>query len=288
MVHMPPLTPTERQPKKTRKTEPRNPWPFGRYLESIGGSLTVAGFISTFPTKLYWVGVGMFLGGMLCLALGAILEDWKLRWRLLACIFWIALAAKVALAVVFVPAPLDIVAKPYPGDYADKSDVYGIVWEKGMSELRVILVNSTDNNYDDLDFNIVPDVETRKAMQITSVPNVSLMAGGETDGEIVADSHFLINGVEQPQPPYSSKDGFRMLCSRFPKHSKMEIIVALVNPVQLPGPSAPNKVTSVLRGGDAEDFAGPKKLAAKVSIKGEYFVMNRPHKIETAEFFKQP
>jgi hypothetical protein len=246
----------------------------------------LAGFISTFPTKLYWIGVGMFLGGMLCLAIGAALEDWKIGWRLFACILWIALGVTISLAVVFVPAPLGIAANSYSGDYADKSDVYGITWEKGMSELRVVLINPTDNNYDDLDFNIVPDVETRKAMQITSVPNVSIMLGGESDGPIIADAHFLINGVEQPQPAYSSKNGFRTLCPRLPKHSKMEIVAALVNPIQIP--HAQNSVTSILRSGNTEDFAGPKKVATRASIKGDYFVMNHPHNIDIVRSLKRP
>lgn len=276
---------TSRLPKKRDKS-----LPLGRYLESIGGSLTVAGFFTTFPAKLYWVGVGLFFGGMLFVALGVLWEDWKLGWRLLVCLFWSALTVLVAVAVVFVPAPLSIAANSGWGAYADKSDVYGISWERGMSELRVTLLNQTDNNYDDLDFNMVPDVETRKVVQVTSVPNVTLMVGGDTgaSGEIISDSHLLVNGVEQPQPTYSSRDGFRLLCSRFPKHSKMELIVALVNPVQIPGSSSPNKVTSVLRSGDPEDFAGPKKVATKMSIRGDYFVMNHPHKIDIREYAISP
>ena len=284
---MPPLVAIERRPEKDKKADNGKSWPFGRYLESIGGSLTVAGFISTFPTKLYWVGVGMFLGGMLCLALGAIWEDWKIRWRLLACVFWTALTVKVALGVVFVPAPLNITAGSYSGDYADKSNVYGIMWEKGMSELRVTLINSTDNNYDNLDFSFTPDVETRTATQVTSVPNVHFMLG-EDAREIVTDTHLIINGVEQPVPAYSSKNGIRMLCPTLPKNSRLEILIALVDPVKLPGSDSPGKVTAVLRSGDVEDYAGPKQMATQVSIVGDYSVMNRPHAINATLHTKQP
>jgi hypothetical protein len=266
--------------------------PAARYLEKIGGGLSLLGLGGTFPfPQFYWYGVGAFYLGLFALSVGVLLENWGVRWRLVTCGVWLSFAILVSLKAVFVSAPLEIESFAHIGDYADGVDVYGIKWEPGMSELRLVISNHTARDYDDVDINFVPDVPTRKITQVTNLPDVALSIARQAGTEEVADTEMTTidaNGkvlAGGPTEIYASGSGFRMRCLKIPKHTTVELLAALVTPPQLPRTGLPprdeSKVMKIINlAGDPRKFAGPKKLSASVCAQGQYFVLNRPHSVD--------
>ncbi|MGD0270733.1 MAG: hypothetical protein ABSB14_16830, partial [Candidatus Sulfotelmatobacter sp.] len=230
--------------------------------------------VSTFQfPSLYWYSVGAFYAGMVALAVGALLERWPLKHRIAVCLGWFIVAAGISAKAVFVKAPIDIFPSANFGNYPDDTDVYGIKWERGLSEMRILISNHTANDYDDVDIYFTPDVPTRKVTQVSHVPDVSLV--------LVEPSNFVQPG--QVSELWASSMGFRLRCPKLPKNTTMEVLAALVNPDAKPlGPIVPGqkKNVSISLSGDEKQFAGPKIVARGLWVKGQYLVMNRPVSLE--------
>jgi hypothetical protein len=186
----------------------------------------------------------------------------------------VIIAALISLKIIFVSAPLEIAPFADRGDYPEGTDIKGIKWEKGMSELRILISNHTAYSYDDLDISFTPNVPTREVVQVSKVAEVSLTLI-EKIGDVDVNSGTV--GAEL----YASGRGFRMLCSKLPKDTTVEVLAALVAP-PLPstGSSDSKKGRIVTLSGDRSRFAGPKRTPTTMYVKGQYTVMNRPHPIE--------
>jgi hypothetical protein len=277
-------------PKPAPKPEEKRSIPkWVLYIRNTGGGLAV---VSLFPLfwfpEFYWYGVVFLIAGFALLSLEALLEEWKRPWRIAVSAWWLAVGVLVLIRFVFVAAPIDIVAYADDGNYTDGADIHKIKWEPGMSELRIVIANRTDHDYDNVDFAITPNVPTRKVSQITDFPDISLPIiessefGDIVNGGIKAKDQDgkVLNGGSTDL--YASGMGFRMLCPIIPRNSTVELFAALVNPPRTPstGPSDKNKVVAVDLLGDLKDFAGPKIKATSVHIKGRYTVLNHPHAVE--------
>src|SRR5579862_8857536 len=262
--------------RQTSRKKPRTTHAAVDYLRNIGGGLSLLGLIGIFPfPQFYWWGVGSLCVGLIALSLEALLEDWRFHYRVVVCLVWVTLGILFLVKMVFVPAPLEIVALSKPAPYSVGDDVYGIKWELGMSELRLVLHNRTSLDYDDVDIVIRPDVPTRRMAQVTKFADISFTLVHSEDME-VASAH--INN--QAADIYASENGFRMRCPKIPKHTTIEIVVALIEPPKLPPNSA--KPGKILR---FTSITGvPNNLIAKqptrVYVNGDYKVLNRPHRIE--------
>lgn len=232
-----------------------------------------------FP-QLYWYGIGTFYFGFAVLAVSALFERWRIVYRIGACLLWVVIAAVVSIKMVFVSVPLIIAPLSDPGNYAVGTDVSGIKWEKGLSELRIMLSNQTIYDYDDVDIYFKPDVPTRRVVQVTHVPDVSL--------DIIEPGSVSVSG--RTYGLYASSMGFRMRCPKIPKHTTVEILAALVMPDAQPlGESDPGKSRDVFieLQGDIEQFAAPKKIAAALLVEGQYIVLNRPRDIKLGFFARR-
>jgi hypothetical protein len=209
------------------------------------------------------------------------------RNRLGVCALWLGMAALVSLKAVFVSAPLEVSALAHRGNYSEGTDVYGIKWEKGMSELRILLSNHTDYDYDDVDISFTPNVPTRKVTQVSKILDMSLAvtekAGGADAADIRMDA-FDQNGkildAGRPTELYASGQGFRMRCPKIPKGTTVELLVALVMPPMPSGREPKNgKVSIVNLFGDPSEFVGPKRLPTTVYFKGQYTVLKPRHQL---------
>jgi|ERR1700692_569195 len=249
------------------------------YLEGIGGGLSLLALWDMFRfPQFYWYGVGLLYVGFLTLAIGALIERWRIGWRLLACGIWLGIAILLSFSLIFVPASLDVVVDGHRGDYAVGANVHGIKWERGLTELRIIISNHTTNDYEDLDIYFTPNVATRAVAQVTNVPDVSLSLVFR--GEDVLDLHMEAvdksGAVEKPSTIYASSSGFRLRCPKLAKETTLDLLVALVNPDAQP--TNKNSVAVLmLYGDDVNRFAGAKVIASRVYLTGQYKVLDRPH-----------
>lgn len=142
--------------------------------------------------------------------------------------------------IVFVHAPLKLTARVSGGYYADHTNIAGIDWNVQFSELRIDLTNNTDIDYESLDLTINPHT-----------PIYSSWVAGVSQFSNVPETTFILNplnmnvtghGVDPKTAmpfdvPFTSgafAGGFRMLCKKLPKHSTMQIVVALSNGVPPP------------------------------------------------------
>jgi len=133
----PPVSPSVPARKRRPKENPAV-----AYLNRIGGGLSLVSVVSTFQfPSLYWYSVGAFYAGMVALAVGALLERWPLKHRIAVCLGWFIVAAGISAKAVFVKAPIDIFPSANFGNYPDDTDVYGIKWERGLSEMRILISN---------------------------------------------------------------------------------------------------------------------------------------------------
>jgi hypothetical protein len=258
------------------------------YLRNVGGGLSLMGLATILPSShFYWWNVGAFYIGVLALAAEAMLENWSLRWRVGVCAVWLAFLVLFSWKVVWVSAPFEPMFTAGDGDYAVGSDVYGIKWESGVSDLSIAIPNPTSFNYEGLDISFKPDVPVREIAQVTSLADVSYQVIREARGMEIANMKFTAkdkNGrvVSSGSPTlYASADGFRMHCPDLPPNTILELFVALVNP------KVGNQGLTMLNGGDPSSFGGERKKAGSVYIKGRFNVLNRPHLIEHTYAIKQ-
>ena len=242
--------------------------------------MSLVGFLSTFPfPSLYWYGVGAFYAGLGALAVGALLEQWRLGYRITVCMLWVGAAVLVSVKAVLLPAPLEVAAVSTPAPYKVGEDVFGIAWEQGMTELRLVIHNRTTYDYDDVDISFRPDVPTRKVVQITKFPDISFMltpGSDRSEAEIVQINNHAAD-------VYASQAGFRMRCPKIPKHSTVEVLVALIVPPDKvpPNPNLPPnaRVEKFISISGVPDDLIPRQ-PTMVYAKGGYIVLNRPHQLE--------
>lgn len=271
--------------KPTKKKPARAKHPAVLYLRSLGG-LTIIGLaaIVTPSSHFYWWGIGILYTGVLALVVDVLFEKWRVRNKIIVSLLWLIGIALVSHYAIFVRAPLEVGVSSSRGDYDIGTNISGIIWEPGMSALHILLSNHSSFSYDGLDLTLTPDVSTRSVSQVSTVPDVSVsvlrragdlefgdmtITGYDKDGHKVKDMPVLI---------YSSGAGFRLHCPVLPSDTTIEIIAALVNPKYRPKSNNPALVE--LNGGDPSMFAGPKRVAKSVFVRGIYSVLNHPHHVE--------
>jgi hypothetical protein len=221
--------------------------------------------------------VGIIYVGFLALFLDVVFQKWRLRGKVLGCIVLLVLVALYCHFVVFVDAPLDVLTNATWGNYDVGKNVHGIDWEPGMTELRFAISNPTHFPYDAIDLIVKPNVPTRKVSQVTSVPDVSMDVLEKTGGMEMANftlSAIGPDGKKGPDVPtdlFASAEGFRLRCPSLPPNTTMQLEAALVTL----SVRSNNPATVIVGGG-----AGPKAIATKVFVKGDYSVLNRPHHVE--------
>lgn len=250
------------------------------FFRKIGGGLGVAalgGFVMT--THFYWWGVAIVCVGVLVLAAESLLTSWNLEYKIAASAFCLVAGLWLSSAVIWVRAPLAPALTASDGDYPTGSDVHGIKWESGMSDLSITISNHTTLDYEGLDITFRADVPTRKFVQVTTVPNVQLSLVQKWGNAEITNYRTIAKdkyGNVVKTPPvqyYASSGGFRLQCPDLPPDTNLELFVALVNPRYPPSLAAP-------RFGDPSTLAGPKKLAKSVYVDARYRVLNHPHHVE--------
>ncbi len=110
------------------------------------------------------------------------------------------------------------------GNYAEGSDVQGLVWKKGWSDLRVFVVNERDVDLKDVDveFNVgVPVAAVKQIGELCSI----VSEGGITD--IVGTDNSTGEQIHFPLGP--SRHPYRILCAKIPARTAVEVVVAVTN-----------------------------------------------------------
>ena len=224
---------------------------------------------------LFWWAAGFIYAGFAALIMDILCESDIHKWfRRGGLLLLIGLALVFSFGIVFYKAPIQIIATSYGGKYKSGELVYGILWDDGMSDLRVDMNNPSERDYNHLDLTIVTvKAFIRDQKQITNIPGVILIP-------MAHELHFKFldkSGETKEEKNYSNvaHDGLRVLCDRLPKKSGISLILAT---------STMNPAVPIDRNGIyivTWDFAPPfpiwiKARASNIKISGTYSVWNRP------------
>lgn len=254
------------------------------YFRTLGGGISIVTLCALIPSHYYWWSVGLIYLGLLVLLIDLVFQKWQLPGKVLGCIVLVILVALYSHFVVFADAPLDVLTNSTWGNYDVGKPINGINWEPGMTELRFAISNPTNFSYDAIDLIVKPNVPTRKVSQISSVPDVSTDVLEKAGGLEMANMTVRaigpdgIPGQNIPTEVFASAEGFRLRCPSLPPKTTMQLEVALVTL----SVRSDNPATIIMGGG-----GGPKAIATKVSVKGDYNVWNRPHHVDSSYVVRQ-
>src|SRR6202142_1072834 len=126
------------------------------------------------------------------------------------------------------------------GNYPSGTNIGGIDWSPRFSDLRIVVMNASDSDYNDLDLTLQPDVSVAAIGQISNLPDVSFSP--------VADPTYSITFVDGatkrqtaiPLVLVSSDGGYRVRCVLLPRKRKLEIIMAVGEIIDFPKPGKGN------------------------------------------------
>jgi hypothetical protein len=196
-------------------------------------------------------------------------QDVPLVAKGMATAFIAALGGAFTWGIVIYPADPDVKSYWAKSDYSAGSDINGIQWDQGLSELRIFITNPTNRDFNDFDVSIQTNEAVFKIVQTTSIPCEPLV-------ENEAVIHDSLSNVWL-QGPHIGSNRFR--CDKLPKHSTLSFLLALVNADELlkaimGGQKGQQFNTN--GGGDIFAFFGQKRKPQWVSVTAAYKVTFRP------------
>jgi hypothetical protein len=150
-----------------------------------------------------------------------------------------------SISVVFVSAPIDIIAYSMPrGDYAPGTKIGGIEWDGHMTDLRTAITNPSQDDYQDLDISVQPDKWTHKAAILGNTTGCGLTAlNGETisfarakqSGKLTMTSTRVGSGFDvhdssgNTYETLATEFGYRLRCGSLPSNFTVQLVFAVVS-----------------------------------------------------------
>jgi hypothetical protein len=216
-----------RSMQKKNKAVAKNPLP--TYLfRTLGAASLFAGAASIMIGISFWVCAGCLYVGLLVLAIDPWLEPTLREFtisRLAVSLFFVVAIAAFTRYVVFLPAPLTVEPSADIGNYAAGTRVGGMSWEPYYTDFRITLTNRSDYDYTDLDVALITDMQVMAKGEEPLNPNVYFLDVGQH-----VDARMIDPTTKKEVIVKTSQNEARMRCGLFPKHSMVEIIIALVDP----------------------------------------------------------
>jgi hypothetical protein len=175
--------------------------------------------------EYFWWFVAFFYVGLTI----AVVDCWretslgKSRYALVAFFFLVIVGFTVIIAGGVKPK---LRAEWTPGNYAEGSDVQGLTWKKGWSDLRVSVGNDTRADLKDVDVEFDTGGYVAAVKQVGDFCSIAKgRLGGITDiigtnGSTGEQTHFPLG----PQ-----QNSYRILCAKLPAGIAVHVVVAVVN-----------------------------------------------------------
>jgi hypothetical protein len=200
------------------------------YLRSVGGGLSLLGFIGVFPfPQLYWWCIGAFYLGLILLTIEAFLENWMLIFRLIVSSVWLAIGLIFTLGFVAVKAPVSVAVWESAAKYPPGTVLGDIQWSDNFYELRVSLENESVYDYEDLSVILKPDKLVAKIGQISGPSRATFEDPQELTENLVDIELPSLLQKANPLVLIALDTGYRVRCDRLPSQSRIELIMALVD-----------------------------------------------------------
>ena len=194
-------------------------------------------------------------------ALDVIRNSGRERHRFVIAILILAFGTSFTIVTVFLPAHLRINPFYIPYRYEKGSDVYGLPWNEGATDLRVDVTNTSNIDYYDLDLDVTTD------LMITAVKEVPPTSGGfkaEAVRKGIPDSPVMPLDANNPGgfwKPMQITGGYlaktyNIRYAKLAHKTTLHIMLVLMNT-------------------DARNYWGPRAFPKKVNISGHYLAFMR-------------
>ena len=236
------------------------------YLRGFGAIGFLVGLAGMIFTSFFWPAIGLLAVAFLA----GIVDVW--RERDLPMPAKIAISAAIcgigiwiAKVVVFYPAPIETSSSWFKADYPDGTNVSGINWKSGYSELRVSFHNQSERDYDDAEFLLSIPQAFDEVAQVTSLPCFRVQSN-------IISAHDSQSDVFQP---LGENAIIHFSCPKLPKDSTVQFLIAVVNMDAFMRSAENGKQLDLPFG-----LYGPKIKPQWLKIKAEYKATFRPHVIE--------
>lgn len=267
--------------------------------------LSVFAGLSVLRLSYLW-GVIIVYIGLSSLLLEVCTDPWALKRSLRLQVglvgFVILLFGAFSTGVVAARAPINFLSYAMKNG-ENQTTIAGIAWDSHLMDLRVVVTNPSEDDYENLDVSIQPDKWTYKAalltndnecklspMPWTKTASVVLSSkGGATriTGMNSGTTFEARDNAGDEYVPLITESGYRVRCTKLPAQVSVEVVFALATV----HPELAEKVPMPKAGIGFAEFAnhvdsffellGPRPIPSTVQLKGRYLRNIKPFKIES-------
>lgn len=196
------------------------------------GYLRATGFVSLvlaigallIEPYFWWFVVFMYVGLLI-----ALVDCWLEKplggFKYVMSCFFLAVICIFTVGVVWPRFRPDFVAIWNRGDYASGSDIAGMKWQDGWSELRLSISNKYDVEMKDVEMEFLVEEPVADIKLASSLPCSIVLIGASPLGQpYMTDSSGKQTLLGEP----SFHDGpYRLLCDKLPSHTSVGLLLAL-------------------------------------------------------------
>jgi hypothetical protein len=216
-----------------------------KFLRFVGIALIVGGFGVMVAPTLYWYGMPAVQVGFAALV-AELYTDTTFRKKHFAVGVVLALVCLCSWVVfnyrfVFIAGQMKpSAAAMMKGNYPSGTEIGSIKWDNRLTDMRVVISNPTDDDYQQVDVTIRPDVPVYSADKLSGPSNCDLQKipgppvfgfataqGGKTTVTWNKDLDEIQDNVGDPFSVVLSGAGYRLTCDKFPSHSAIKLVFAL-------------------------------------------------------------
>jgi hypothetical protein len=200
------------------------------WCRNLGIASTLLGGIELMhDPQFFWYSVTGVCLGVTLIALDIFFEVRRIFWKIAVAVIFIALMTGFSFGVVFVKAPLEIVAFVTDAEYPPGKTVAGIGWRPEFTELQVWITNRSERNYDDVSILLRPSSPIAVIGQITNVPNVSFEDSNNFGLRLTDINPRTGTKTVIPLVLLATDAGYRMRCPHLPAGTPIQIVIALAD-----------------------------------------------------------
>lgn len=211
----------------------------------------------------FWWAVSCVYIGLLLLLVDLWMERFKQKWvRNLISLILIGIGTAFSIGVVFKKAPMTVDANVITIPHFTGSTFGGITWyDPKASDLRVWIRNPSSINYDEVDMVVDTDAYIIGIGQLQGLPKCEVTLSNE--GQAWATFEDKTGKQHTVNPPIASTlgAGYRVLCSKFPPRTAIQLIFATTDKPNAPGITVDEVATP---------NNGARNPSTKVTVEGTY------------------